>query len=84
MIDHNGYERMINPEYTRITAVTTDIIGKPLEKYWPGAQPELSEDSLRPLKLTKRCKFTFTYATPIMFLLFEKSFNLHYFFVWSY
>jgi hypothetical protein len=74
MIDHNGYERMINLEYTRITGVTPDIIGKLLEKYRPGAQPELSADSLRPSKLTKRCKSTFTYATPIMFLLLGKSF----------
>ncbi|MFF2455563.1 sigma-54 interaction domain-containing protein [Peribacillus simplex] len=38
VIDHNGYVRMINPEYTRITGVTAEIIGKPLVKYRPGAQ----------------------------------------------
>ncbi|MDM5291853.1 PAS domain-containing protein [Peribacillus simplex] len=67
MIDHNGYERMINPEYTRITGVTTAIIGKSLGKYRSWAQPELTADSLRPLKilkLTKRCNSTFTDATP--------------------
>lgn len=69
MIDHNGYVRMINPEFTRITGgVTTAIIGKSLEKYRSWAQPELSADSLRPLKLTKLWK-----------LLTKKSFNLHYF-----
>ncbi|MFE5430781.1 PAS domain-containing protein [Peribacillus simplex] len=80
MIDHNGYVRMINLEYSSITGVTPDIIGKPLEKYRPWAQPELSADSLRPSKLTKRCKSTFTYATPIMFLLTKKIFQSTLFF----
>lgn len=38
VIDHDGYVRMINPEYTRITGVTPDIIGKPLTEYRPGSQ----------------------------------------------
>lgn len=36
MINQNGYERMINLEYTRITGLPPDIIGNPLEKYRPG------------------------------------------------
>ncbi|WP_410863322.1 hypothetical protein [Peribacillus sp. SIMBA_075] len=82
MINQNGYERMINLEYTRITGLPTDIIGKPLEKYRPGRNLNFRR-FIETIK-SKRCKSTFAYATPIMFLLLEKSFNLHYFFVWSY
>lgn len=38
VIDRAGIVRTINPEYTNITGVTPDIIGKPLVAYRPGAQ----------------------------------------------
>lgn len=38
VIDHQGIVRFINPEYTQITGVTPDIIGKRLKDYRPGAQ----------------------------------------------
>lgn len=38
VIDRGGIVQTINPEYTRITGVTPDIIGKPLIDYRPGAQ----------------------------------------------
>ncbi|WP_342042870.1 sigma-54 interaction domain-containing protein [Bacillus sp. OTU2372] len=38
VIDHEGIVRLINPEYTQITGVTRDIIGKPLKEYRPGAK----------------------------------------------
>ncbi|WHT48068.1 sigma 54-interacting transcriptional regulator [Sporosarcina thermotolerans] len=38
VIDQAGIVRTINPEYTRITGVTPDIIGKPLVSYRPGAR----------------------------------------------
>ena len=38
VIDRKGIVRTINPEYTKITGVTPDIIGKPLVSYRPGAQ----------------------------------------------
>ncbi|MDN4608079.1 sigma-54 interaction domain-containing protein [Sporosarcina highlanderae] len=38
VIDRSGIVRTINPEYTRITGVTPDIIGKPLVLYRPGAR----------------------------------------------
>jgi sigma-54 dependent transcriptional regulator, acetoin dehydrogenase operon transcriptional activator AcoR len=45
VIDHQGLVRLINPEYTRITGVTPDIIGKHLKDYRPGAQlPEILVD----------------------------------------
>jgi sigma-54 dependent transcriptional regulator, acetoin dehydrogenase operon transcriptional activator AcoR len=45
VIDHEGIVRLINPEYTRITGVTPDIIGKHLKEYRPGAQlPEILQD----------------------------------------
>lgn len=37
-IDREGIVRTINPEYTRITGVSSDIIGKPLVSYRPGAR----------------------------------------------
>ncbi|MBD1382645.1 sigma-54 interaction domain-containing protein [Metabacillus arenae] len=45
VIDHQGFVRHINPEYTQITGVTPDIIGKRLKDYRPGAQlPETLAD----------------------------------------
>lgn len=45
VIDRAGIVKTINPEYTRITGVTPDIIGKPLIDYRPGAQlPETLMD----------------------------------------
>lgn len=45
VIDQEGIVRLINPEYTRITGVTSDILGKPLREYRPGAQlPDTLED----------------------------------------
>lgn len=45
VIDHEGFVRLINPEYTQITGVTPDIIGKKLRDYRPGAQlPEILID----------------------------------------
>jgi sigma-54 dependent transcriptional regulator, acetoin dehydrogenase operon transcriptional activator AcoR len=45
VIDHEGFVRLINPEYTQITGVTPDIIGKKLREYRPGAQlPEILID----------------------------------------
>jgi PAS domain S-box-containing protein len=42
VIDRSGIVKTINPEYTRITGVTPDIIGKPLIAYRPGAKlPEV-------------------------------------------
>ncbi|WP_427127002.1 sigma-54 interaction domain-containing protein [Priestia megaterium] len=38
VIDKEGIVRFINPEYTKITGVKSDIIGKPLIEYRPGAQ----------------------------------------------
>ncbi|MGN7229251.1 sigma-54 interaction domain-containing protein [Priestia megaterium] len=38
VIDQEGIVRFINPEYTKITGVKSDIIGKPLIEYRPGAQ----------------------------------------------
>ncbi|MHC5530774.1 sigma-54 interaction domain-containing protein [Priestia megaterium] len=38
VIDKKGIVRFINPEYTKITGVKSDIIGKPLIEYRPGAQ----------------------------------------------
>ncbi len=38
VIDRKGIVQIINPEYTRITGVTADIIGKSLASYRPGAQ----------------------------------------------
>jgi sigma-54 dependent transcriptional regulator, acetoin dehydrogenase operon transcriptional activator AcoR len=45
VIDHEGFVRLFNPEYTQITGVTPDIIGKKLREYRPGAQlPEILID----------------------------------------
>ncbi|USK59602.1 sigma-54 interaction domain-containing protein [Peribacillus asahii] len=45
VIDQEGIVQLINPEYTRITGVTSDILGKPLREYRPGAQlPDTLED----------------------------------------
>lgn len=38
VIDRDGIVKTINPEYTRITGVTPDIIGKSLIAYRPGAK----------------------------------------------
>lgn len=38
VIDRNAVVKIINPEYTEITGVTPDIIGKPLISYRPGAK----------------------------------------------
>jgi len=38
VIDKEGIVRFINQEYTKITGVKSDIIGKPLIEYRPGAQ----------------------------------------------
>lgn len=38
VIDHEGIVRTINPEYTKITGVTSEIIGHSLASYRPGAQ----------------------------------------------
>lgn len=38
VIDREGIVRFINPEYTKITGVKSEIIGKPLIEYRPGAQ----------------------------------------------
>lgn len=38
VIDNAGIVKIINPEYSRITGVTPDIIGKSLAIYRPGAQ----------------------------------------------
>jgi PAS domain S-box-containing protein len=38
VIDRQGIVRLINPEYTRITGVSDEIIGQPLRKIRPGAQ----------------------------------------------
>lgn len=44
VIDQAGVVKTINPEYTRITGVTPDIIGKSLIAYRPGAKlPETLE-----------------------------------------
>jgi PAS domain S-box-containing protein len=45
VIDRQGIVRVINPEYTKITGVTPEIIGKPLGEYRPGAQlPDTLKD----------------------------------------
>jgi len=45
VIDQYGIVKVINTEYSRITGVTTDIIGKQLVTYRPGAQlPQTLKD----------------------------------------
>lgn len=45
VIDRQGLVKLINPEYTRITGVSSEILGKPLREYHPSAQlPDTLED----------------------------------------
>ena len=57
VIDSYGIVKTINSEYSRITGVTNDIIGRPLALYRPGAQlPQTLKDGISRVGVYRKIK----------------------------